>query len=148
MNLDDILKEWETDCQIGHRLDEASQQTPQLHAKYLNYLTQAKLILKRAEGHPEPGYDGLIERREKELLIALARFPETLKDAADELKPGDVTAYANNLADKFNSFYAAHPVLKAGDPGLVGARLKIVDDTRIVLRNALYTLGIAPPERM
>ena len=50
MNLDDILKEWETDCQIGHRLDEASQQTPQLHAKYLNYLMQAKLILKRAEG--------------------------------------------------------------------------------------------------
>ena len=49
MNLDDILKEWETDCQIGHRLDEASQNTPQLHAKYLNYLTQAKLILKRAE---------------------------------------------------------------------------------------------------
>ena len=50
MNLDDILKEWETDCQIGHRLDEASQQTPQLHAKYLNYLMQAKLILKRTEG--------------------------------------------------------------------------------------------------
>ena len=49
MNLDDILKEWETDCQIGHRLDEASQKTPQLHAKYLNYLTQAKLHLKRAE---------------------------------------------------------------------------------------------------
>ena len=49
MNLDDILKEWETDCQIGHRLDEASQQTPQLHAKYLNYLTQARLILKRSE---------------------------------------------------------------------------------------------------
>ena len=49
MQLDDILKEWETDCQIGHRLDEASQNTPQLHAKYLNYLTQAKLHLKRAE---------------------------------------------------------------------------------------------------
>ena len=49
MNLEDILKEWETDCQIGHRLDEASQNTPQLHAKYLNYLTQAKLHLKRAE---------------------------------------------------------------------------------------------------
>ena len=49
MNLEDILKEWETDCQIGHRLDEASQNTPQLHAKYLHYLTQSKLLLKRAE---------------------------------------------------------------------------------------------------
>ena len=49
MDLQDILKEWDTDCEIGHRLDEASQKTPQLHSKYLNYLTQAKLILKRTE---------------------------------------------------------------------------------------------------
>ena len=49
MNLEDILKDWEDDCQIGHRLDKASHDTPQLHGKYLNYLTQAKLILKRSE---------------------------------------------------------------------------------------------------
>ena len=49
MNLEDILKDWEDDCLIGHRLDKASHDTPQLHGKYLNYLTQAKLILKRAE---------------------------------------------------------------------------------------------------
>ena len=49
MNLEDILKEWESDCEIGHRLDKASQDTPLLHGKYLNYLTQAKLILKRSE---------------------------------------------------------------------------------------------------
>ncbi len=49
MNLEDILKDWEDDCQIGHRLDKASHDTPQLHGKYLNYLTQTKLLLKRAE---------------------------------------------------------------------------------------------------
>lgn len=49
MTLEDILQEWEEDCQIGHRLDEASLDTPKLHAKYLNYLTQTKLLLKRAE---------------------------------------------------------------------------------------------------
>ena len=49
MNLDNILKEWETDCEIGHRLDDASQQTIKLHAKYLTYLSQAKLLLKRSE---------------------------------------------------------------------------------------------------
>ena len=49
MNLEDIMKEWEEDCVIGHRLDEVSQVTPQLHAKYLNLLTQAKLTLKRLE---------------------------------------------------------------------------------------------------
>ena len=49
MNLEDIMNEWSEDCAIGHRLDEVSQETPKLHAKYLNYLTQAKLTLKRLE---------------------------------------------------------------------------------------------------
>lgn len=49
LTLEDILQQWEEDCQIGHRLDEASLDTPKLHAKYLNYLTQTKLLLKRSE---------------------------------------------------------------------------------------------------
>lgn len=49
MKLDDILNEWKTDCDIGHRLDDASAETPKLHAKYLSYLTQAKFLLKRTE---------------------------------------------------------------------------------------------------
>ena len=52
--------------------------------------------------------------------MALAGFPETFTDAANELKPGEITTYANNLSDKFNSFYAAHPVLKAETPGSRG----------------------------
>jgi hypothetical protein len=49
MNLDDILAQWSQDCEIGHRLDDSSRETPKLHAKYLGYLVQAKLLLKRAE---------------------------------------------------------------------------------------------------
>lgn len=105
-------------------------------------------ILKRAEEHPEPDYGGLTEAKEKELVMALAAFPEAFEGAANELKPGDVTAYANMLADKLNSFYAAIPVIRAETPGLVGARLKLVDSVRIVLRNALSLLGIEAPERM
>lgn len=48
--LEEILKEWEDDCQIPHhQLDEASRVTPSLHAKYLQYLALTKLQLKRAE---------------------------------------------------------------------------------------------------
>ena len=118
-------------------------------APYIQYShARACNILKRAGERPEPEYGGLTARREKELIMALASFPETFTTAANELKPGDITAYANNLSDKFNSFYAAHPVLKAETPGLAGARLKLVEATRITIRNALQTLGIAPPERM
>ena len=49
MDLDGILASWAQDCEIGHNLDDASRETPKLHAKYLGYFTQAKLLLKRAE---------------------------------------------------------------------------------------------------
>jgi len=118
-------------------------------APYIQYShARACNILKRAEERPEPEYAALGARREKELVAALAGFPEAFENAANELKPGDITAYANDLADKFNSFYAAHHVIQAETPGLAGARLKLVDATRITLRNALETLGITPPERM
>jgi arginyl-tRNA synthetase len=118
-------------------------------APYIQYShARACNILKKAKERPEPDYGELSSRREKELIMALASFPETFTDAANELKPGEITAYANDLSDKFNSFYAAHPVIKAETPGLAGARLKLVEATRITIRNALQTLGIVPPERM
>jgi hypothetical protein len=50
LDLEAILSEWKTDCQIPtHQLDETSRNTPMLHAKYLQYISTAKLSLKRAE---------------------------------------------------------------------------------------------------
>lgn len=49
MNLDEILEEWSRDCQIGHKLEETSRDTPKLHAKYLGLLMHAKLQLKQSE---------------------------------------------------------------------------------------------------
>lgn len=50
INIEGILKEWEEDSHIPiHQLDETSRRTPNLHAKYLEYLTISKLSLQRAE---------------------------------------------------------------------------------------------------
>jgi hypothetical protein len=50
MDLQAILNEWKTDSAIDrNNLDETSRQTPALHAKYLNWLAEAKLAKKRAE---------------------------------------------------------------------------------------------------
>lgn len=105
-------------------------------------------ILKRATENPIPDYATLDALKEKELVNLLAEFPETFERAAEELQPANLTAYANNLADKFNSFYATQNVLKAETTGLMGARLKVVDAARITLRNALMVLGIDAPEQM
>jgi len=50
IDLKNILQMWSEDCQINQmKLDESSRVTPQLHAKYLELLSQTKLMLKRAE---------------------------------------------------------------------------------------------------
>ena len=50
IDLDTILSEWKEDSQIPkNQLDEASRKTPELHHKYLSYLSAMKLRLKRSE---------------------------------------------------------------------------------------------------
>jgi len=50
IELNEILSMWEDDCKINSmKLDDTSRETPNLHAKYLRYLTEVKLQLKRAE---------------------------------------------------------------------------------------------------
>ena len=50
MTLDQVLEMWATDSQIPKTsLDEASRQTPSLHAKYLALLSNTKLKMKQAE---------------------------------------------------------------------------------------------------
>jgi arginyl-tRNA synthetase len=105
-------------------------------------------ILIRADETPEPDYGALTAIKERELVNLIAQFPEIFQRAAEELRPSNLTAYANNLADKFNSFYATQNVLKAETTGLKGARVKAVEATRITLRNTLSVLGIDAPKQM
>jgi arginyl-tRNA synthetase len=75
-------------------------------------------------------------------------FQKSFVEAADFLKPNIIADYANALADKFNTFYNAFPVIKAETPELSDARLALVDAVRIVLRNTLNLIGVYAPERM
>jgi len=50
ITLDDLQSEWKKDCKINElNLGAESTKTPELHAKYLNYLTTFKLSLRKAE---------------------------------------------------------------------------------------------------
>jgi arginyl-tRNA synthetase len=105
-------------------------------------------ILKRAQDRPEPDYSLLTDVRERELVFLISQFPEVFLESCESLRPSGIASYANTLADRFNAFYAALPVIRAEPPGLAGARLMLVDAVRVVLRNALSVLGIEAPERM
>jgi arginyl-tRNA synthetase len=105
-------------------------------------------ILKRTTERPTADYSQLTDPKEREIVSAVANWPEVFAEAAEELKPGTITAYLNALADKYNSFYSALRVLNAETPGLVGARLALVDAVRVVLKNGCTALGIEAPDRM
>ena len=119
-------------------------------APYVQYThARACSILRKAAREPEnPAYELLKEKLERELVLTLASFPDTFVEATEYLRPNVIADFANSLADKFNTFYNAMPVIKAKPPKLSDARIALTDAIRIVLRNALNLIGIVAPERM
>ena len=119
-------------------------------APYIQYShARAGSILRKIDRETfQPDYSLLTEAVERSLILLLSRFPEVFVEAVDNLRPDEIAEFANAVADRFNSFYNACPVIKAEPQSLSDARLALVDAVRIVLSNALSLLGIEAPERM
>ena len=118
-------------------------------APYIQYsYARARSIMRKAERRiPTVDSSLLNEPVEQEIILALSKFPETVIDSADNLKPNAIADYTLSLADRFNSFYNAIPVLNAS-PSLSDARLALVESVTIVIRNALNLIGIEALEKM
>jgi arginyl-tRNA synthetase len=119
-------------------------------APYMQY-THARacsILRKAAKKANSPNFECLKENLEHELVLALASWPDTFIECAEYLKPNMPADYSNALADKFNTFYNALPVIKAETPELMEARLALTDAIRIVLSNALTLIGVIAPEKM
>ncbi len=121
-------------------------------APFIQYAhARACSIIKNAEeeGVVFEDFDSniLVEEQEIALIKKLAGFSKVIDSAAVELKPNFLAIYARELAEAFNQFYRYVPVLNA-EPEFRNARLALVDCSRIVLANALDTLGITAPETM
>ncbi len=119
-------------------------------APYVQYThARACSILRKAAREPEkPGFELLTEKLERELVLILAGFPDMFIEATEYLKPNMIADYANALADKFNTFYNALPVIKADSQELSDARIALTKAIQIVLHNALTLIGVIAPEKM
>jgi arginyl-tRNA synthetase len=93
-------------------------------------------------------YSLLSEDIEKELVKSIYNFGKAVSDASESYKPSAVARYLIELAQTFNSFYDNCPVLKAGNPELVKARILLCDAVRQVLANGLWILGMQAPDEM
>ena len=119
-------------------------------APYVQYThARACSILRKAARKPSnPACELLKEQIEHELVLTLASFPDSFIECAEYLKPNMMADYSNALADKFNTFYNALPVIKAESQELSDARIALTDAIRIVLSNALNLIGVVAPEKM
>lgn len=84
---------------------------------------------------------------ERALIKQLAAFCEEIRLAARDYDPSHINRYLVELAGCFHRFYTACRI-KGEEPSVMAARLKLADDTRIVLKNGLRLIGVDAPEKM
>ena len=81
------------------------------------------------------------------LIKQISQFCEEVRLAARDYDPSHINRYLQELAACFHRFYNACRI-KGEAAAVQAARLKLADDTRIVLRNGLKLIGVDAPEKM
>lgn len=89
----------------------------------------------------------LIEPKERDLLVALSRYPEVVELAANNRAPQQLVHYLRELAASFHTYYNAHKVL-VDDPALRQARVALSVGCQRVIANGLALLGVSAPQEM
>lgn len=119
-------------------------------APFINYAyTRTRGILTKAgDFNEKPDYSALSDPLERLLILEIGKFPNVFADSADNLRPEQVAAYANMLAEKFHEYYEKVNVLRAETSALRSARLMLVRALRVVLANSMSVLGIGLSEKM
>ena len=131
-----------------------TQQTAENPLYYVQYAhTRLCSILREAQsadylGEAEADLSVLTHPDELVLLRKLADYPAEVLRAAQELAPHRLPHFARELAQAVHQFYTNCRVLDRDDPTMSGARLALVEGTRIVLGNILGLMGITAPEKM
>ncbi|MFN4133483.1 MAG: arginine--tRNA ligase, partial [Candidatus Hadarchaeales archaeon] len=106
-------------------------------------------ILRKAGQKWKPHSPAVFQKpQEHHLIKLLSKYPEVVVEAGRRLQPHLLASYAAELAFQFNTFYEVCPVINAESDELRSARLRLVNCTRIVLRNVLELMGIKAPEKM
>ncbi|MBK8268002.1 MAG: arginine--tRNA ligase [Planctomycetes bacterium] len=90
----------------------------------------------------------LAEPAERDLALAILKFPEVIDSVADALMPNYLCEYLYDLAGRFMTFYENCPVLKAPDAAIAASRLRLCDLTARALKLGLGLMGIRTLERM
>ncbi len=113
------------------------------------YARAASVLRKAGIDHVEGDidYSLITDDETMNLLKDISRFKEVIVDAADKLEPFVITRYAVSVAQSFNRFYHENRI-NVEDENLKMARIKVVEITKRVIKDALELIGIGVVEEM
>ena len=139
------------DFDLGLAVREDSE-NPIYYVEYAHARICSLLRAMEAEGvtvAPQSQVDMTLLSGETEtaLIKQISQFCEEIRLAARDYDPSHINRYLQELAGCFHRFYNACRI-KGEEPAVQAARLKLADDTRVVLRNGLKLIGVDAPEKM
>lgn len=85
---------------------------------------------------------------ERDLVLALRQWPESLALAYAKREPSVISAYLHKVAQKFSSFYGELSVANEENPAIQASRIAIIKQTRKILVDGMHLLGLSPIERI
>ncbi|MFN7145868.1 MAG: arginine--tRNA ligase [Myxococcota bacterium] len=110
-----------------------------------SYARCASVLAKAGEA-PDLAALRLVEPLERDLALAILRYPEVVATALRGSKPSTLADHVFEISTRLNRFYYEHRVLEGGE--FRASRLALVEATRRVLRHGLDLLGIEALDRM
>jgi len=113
------------------------------HARIRSVLNRASVLdINKAKEYTQ------IAPEERDLILALTQFPETIKLAAEGYSPAIIANYVYELAKIYNKFYHEKSILQAEDEASKQFRLQLSSAAGKVINKGMKLLGIEVPERM
>ena len=120
---------------------------------YILYtMVRIKSILARYEKEGGNVKDALLRNAEsadeKNLMLLLTRFTDSVESAARDLMPNRVCAYIYELSNALNSFYHSTKILVEPDEEKKSGYIALLNVTLKVLETGIDLLGFSAPDRM
>jgi arginyl-tRNA synthetase len=116
---------------------------------YVMYtIARISSILKKAGVKPAKTCGHVRHAIERDLVSALAKYPEAVLQAGLQMKASVIAQYAFDLAQTYARYYEAVRTIDEKDAEGTAERLALCASIRQVLTNALGLLGIATIEEM
>ena len=113
---------------------------------YIQYsYARASSIIRKSRKKAGSEIKHLPEIHETELIKKLAEFPEIIQQSYKQLNPAIIANYSFQLAQIFNEFYHACPVINSPQEEF---RLALVAAFKIVVKSSFNLLGIDVMEEM